>query len=245
VAASLFACIADSAQIPEGRRSGSADMSPVLQAMQRDDAANPAMLWFEEGRQRFAADCSGCHREADAMTDPMRGVAARYPAFDAALGRPLTLGQRIARCQNEHVKGPPLAPEGRGRLALEIFVARASIGLPIAPPSDARLAPWRERGRALFERRFGQLDFSCAMCHERIAGKRLAGSVIPQGHPTGYPIYRLEWQGPGSLQRRLRGCMSGVRAEPFAYDSEEFLALEAYLMQRAAGLPLETPAVRP
>jgi sulfur-oxidizing protein SoxA len=69
--------------------------------------------------------------------------------------------------------------------------------------------------------------------------------VIPQGHPTGYPIYRLEWQGMGSLQRRLRGCLTGVRAEPFAADSDEFTALELFLMQRAAGLPVETPAVRP
>jgi sulfur-oxidizing protein SoxA len=36
-----------------------------------------------------------------------------------------------------------------------------------------------------------------------------------------------------------------VRAEPFAADSDEFTALELFLMQRAAGLPVETPAVRP
>ena len=49
----------------------------------------------------------------------------------------------------------------------------------------------------------------------------------------------------GSLQRRLRNCMTGVRAEPYAYGAEELIELEAYLMQRAAGMPLETPAVRP
>jgi sulfur-oxidizing protein SoxA len=49
----------------------------------------------------------------------------------------------------------------------------------------------------------------------------------------------------GSLQRRLRNCMSGVRAAPFAFGSEELLGLELYLAQRAAGMPLETPAVRP
>ena len=65
------------------------------------------------------------------------------------------------------------------------------------------------------------------------------------GHPTGYPLYRLEWQSVGSLQRRLRGCMSGIRAEPYAYGAPEFAALELYLMDRARGLKLETPAVRP
>jgi sulfur-oxidizing protein SoxA len=39
--------------------------------------------------------------------------------------------------------------------------------------------------------------------------------------------------------------MVGVRAEPYADDGDEATALELFLMQRAAGLPLETPAVRP
>ena len=77
------------------------------------------------------------------------------------------------------------------------------------------------------------------------AGRRLAGSTIPQAHPTGYPIYRLEWQSVGSLQRRLRQCQSGVRAEPYSYASDELTALELYLNQRAAGMIIETPAVRP
>ena len=82
-------------------------------------------------------------------------------------------------------------------------------------------------------------------CHDQRAGQRLGGAVIPQGHATGYPSYRLEWQGLGSLQRRLRGCVVGVRAEPWAADAPEWLALEAWLAQRAAGMAVETPAVRP
>ena len=110
---------------------------------------------------------------------------------------------------------------------------------------DARLQPYRERGAKLFNTRVGQLALACAQCLEANPGQRLGGSTIPQAHPTGYPIYRLEWQGPGSLQRRLRGCMTGVRAEPFAYGAPELVELELYLMQRAAGLAMETPAVRP
>jgi sulfur-oxidizing protein SoxA len=58
-------------------------------------------------------------------------------------------------------------------------------------------------------------------------------------------MYRLEWQGMGSLQRRLRNCMSGVRAQLFAYGSPELVELEAYLASMARGMPLESPAVRP
>jgi sulfur-oxidizing protein SoxA len=124
-------------------------------------------------------------------------------------------------------------------------VALQSRGMAIAPPDDRRLEAFRERGRQWFEKRIGQLNFSCAQCHTDNAGQRLGGSVIPEAHPTGYPIYRLEWQGMGSLQRRLRTCMSGVRAEPFPMGSIEMTELELYLAQRAAGMRIETPAVRP
>ena len=84
--------------------------------------------------------------------------------------------------------------------------------------------------------RIGQLNLSCAQCHDSLPGKRLAGSLIPEAHPTGYPVYRLEWQAMGSLQRRMRGCMSGVRAEPFAYGAQELVELELYLKTRAKGM---------
>lgn len=49
----------------------------------------------------------------------------------------------------------------------------------------------------------------------------------------------------GSLQRRLRNCMSGVRAEPFAFEALELVELELYLNARANGMTMETPGVRP
>ena len=39
--------------------------------------------------------------------------------------------------------------------------------------------------------------------------------------------------------------MSGVRAEPFAADADESLALEVWLRRRAAGMKIEGVAVRP
>jgi sulfur-oxidizing protein SoxA len=86
---------------------------------------------------------------------------------------------------------------------------------------------------------------SCAQCHDDRAGLKLGGSVIPQAHPTGYPIYRIEWQGMGSLQRRLRNCLSGVRAQTYAYGSSELMQIELYLMHRANGMIIESPGIRP
>jgi L-cysteine S-thiosulfotransferase len=130
-------------------------------------------------------------------------------------------------------------------LALSAYVARQSRGLPIAPQEDERLAPFAAAGRDFFNKRQGQLNLSCALCHDDNWGKRLAGNVVPQGHPTGYPLYRLEWQSLGSLQRRLRNCISGMRAEVPDYGAPEYVNLELFLMQRARGMAMESPAVRP
>ena len=107
------------------------------------------------------------------------------------------------------------------------------------------MTPWLARGEQLWQQRLGQLNLACANCHDQHAGQRLGGAAIPQAHPTGYPSYRLEWQTLGSLPRRLRSCLVGVRAEAFAPDADEWLALELFLARRAAGMALEGPSVRP
>jgi sulfur-oxidizing protein SoxA len=237
-------------EIPPGeRRSGYEFMSRETRAMQDDELANPGTLWVLDGealwnRTSGAAGraCADCH--GDARTS-MKGVAARYPAFDAARGRPVNLEQRINACHTERQGAPALAYEGRELLALTAYVGRQSRGLPIQPVIDARTEPFLAAGRAAFFRRQGQLNLACTQCHDDLWGKQLVGNTIPQAHPTGYPIYRLEWQGLGSLQRRLRNCFTGVRAESYPFGARELVELELYLMWRARGMKLETPAVRP
>ena len=102
-----------------------------------------------------------------------------------------------------------------------------------------------ERGRTLYFERHGQMNLACTHCHDQHWGKRLYNETISQGQPTAFPAYRLEWQGMGSLGRRIRNCMTGVRAEPLAHGSLEMTQLELYLATRAMGMPMETPAVRP
>lgn len=233
----------------EEPRSGFEFMSPETQAMQRDDLANPGMFAVAEGATLWStpagdADlaCADCHgSDADAMV----GAAARYPAFDDTSGEAVDLEGRINLCRARHQAAEPFVRESGPLVAITAFVANKSRGLPVAPDPDPRMDALRAEGRVLWERRIGQLNLSCANCHDDHWGGHLAGSVIPQGHPTGYPIYRLEWQDMGSLQRRLRGCFIGVRSDPPAAGSREAVALEAYLMERAAGLEIETPAVRP
>jgi L-cysteine S-thiosulfotransferase len=234
---------------PVDRKSGFEQMAPETQGMQRDDASNPAMLAVREGEALWSEApasgkpaCAGCHQDAP---NSMKGVAARYPAVDSAAGRPIDLAGRIQQCRTERQGAVGWTRESRPLLAVTAYVGLQSRGLAMQPSGDVRLAPFRDEGKALFSQRLGQLNLSCAMCHDDNWGRKLAGSAIPQGHPNGYPLFRLEWQGVGSLQRRIRNCLTGVRAEPFAYGDPALINLELYLKERAAGLTIETPAVRP
>jgi L-cysteine S-thiosulfotransferase len=238
------------ADIPAAeRRSGYEFMAPDTRAMQDDDDANPGMLAVLDGEALWnrgegpaGKACAGCHGDA---RQSMRGVAARYPAVDLALRRPLDLEERINLCRTDRQHAAPLLFDSKDLLALTAYVAHQSKGQPIAIADDPQTRRFADLGKEIFERRQGQLNLSCAQCHDDNWGQKLGGAAIPQAHPTGYPLYRLEWQELGSLRRRLRSCLSGMRAEPYPDDTPEIVDLELYLAWRARGLAIETPAVRP
>jgi L-cysteine S-thiosulfotransferase len=231
------------------RRSGSEFMSPQTQAMQNDDTQNPGMLWVKQGDALWnkpegsqSKSCASCHNEAQKS---MAGVATKYPIFDTKTSAPINLSKKILQCRADQQQASTVAFESQTLLALEAYVAHQSRGLPIQPSTDPKLKPSIENGKKLYIQPLGQLNLSCAQCHDQLAGQRLGSAPIPEAHPNGYPIYRLEWQGLGSLQRRLRNCMSGVRAEGFAYGSSALIDIELYLVNRAKGMLIEVPGVRP
>jgi sulfur-oxidizing protein SoxA len=232
----LFSALAVAGEIPLAeRRSGYEFMSRETRAMQDDEATGPAVFWLLDGAALWdKLGCAGCHGDAKAS---MRGVAARHPA--------LVNGKLVSLEQQVRHRAPGLAYESRELLSLAAYVARQSRGMPIDVKVDEKTRPLLEAGKAFFHRRQGQLNLACTQCHDDNWGKRLAGSTIPQAHPTGYPIYRLEWQTVGSLARRFRNCLTGMRAELYPPGSQELVELEYYLMWRARGMKLEAPAVRP
>lgn len=231
-----------------GVRPGSHYLSETLKTLQADDVANPGMLWVSDGQHLWARpdgpeqkSCASCHQAAE---DTMRGVAARYPVVSEETGELFNLEKRINNCRVKHQKAEAFAYESDELLALTAYVAHQSRGQPVNVRIDGKAAKFYEAGRRRFYQRLGQLNLSCAQCHEDNAGRRLRGDTISYGLGNGYPAYRLEWQSLGSLHRRLRACSYGVRAVEFKYGSPEYLSLELYLAKRAEGLSIETPAVR-
>src|ERR1700723_2570397 len=147
-------------EIPQAeRRSGYSFMTPDTKAIQDDDTANPGMLWVLDGealwkRKTGASDkaCADCHDDGS-----MKGVAARYPALDKELARPVNLEQRINLCRARHQEAEPLAYEKHDLLALTTYVAEQSRGMAITPDTSPELEPFVAKGRDFFMHRQGQL----------------------------------------------------------------------------------------
>lgn len=244
----VFAAHAAEPQRPHPLKSGIEFASADVRAQQADDFANPGMLWVARGEKLWSEpagaggrSCAACHHAAP---DPMKGVAARYPRLDDASGRLVNLEGRINLCRQRHQQAPAFAPESDELLALTAYIAHASRGMPVNPPAALEGSAHFERGRALYRTRIGQMNLACTHCHDRNWGRKLAAETISQGHGNAYPAYRLEWQSLGSLQRRIRACYFGVRAEMPPFGAQELVELELYLAWRGRGLPVEAPGVR-
>ncbi|MGA0882260.1 MAG: sulfur oxidation c-type cytochrome SoxA [Burkholderiaceae bacterium] len=227
---------------PNTPRSSFLDMSPENQALQRHPEQSPALLERMNGERTWAAQCLACHGELSSMGPIVR----RFPRLHK--GHVQRLSDQINDCRVTRLRKSAIGVHDPEMLSLSLVLQQSANGLawtPVSPADGPAASAHLAQGQRLFEARLGQLNLSCAQCHNDLAGQRLGGAVIPQGHPNGYPIYRLEWQAVGSLERRIRNCNIGVRAEPLDPASQEMRALVAYLAHRARGMPLEGMAVRP
>ncbi len=218
-----------------------------VKGLQDDAATNPAQLWLSQGRALWAAPagqsqqaCSHCH--GDVAT--LKGAALRYPRLQTGSSRLINLEDQIRDCRSAHQGAPAPALESDELLALTLLVTQASAGLTLHSFITPALRPHWQAGAELFTRRQGQLNLACTHCHDQHHGQRLFTDALSQGHPNGYPLYRLEWQKPGSLERRLRSCLASVRTEVPEWGDTGMRQLSLYLHWRAQGLPVEVPAVR-
>jgi L-cysteine S-thiosulfotransferase len=222
-------------------------MAPHLQKQQADDDQNPAMLWVDSGRTLFERVCKSCHVEA-------RGLATKLPRVSidptTKSERVVTLESQINACQSTRVKdrrgstSRAHALESEALLSLAAYVAFSSRGMQLEVAKDVTATASWQRARTMYFTVQGKLDFSCAACHDKLAGKRVRTQAISQGHGVGFPAYRIEWQTVGSLNRRLRACFYGMEAHVPPANDPVLAELELYLAWRAQGLPIEAPALR-
>ena len=232
-------------------RSGLSFSSADLRATQSDDSLNPGFLWIDQGQALWQQgsrsntldhpSCAACHQDSQ---QSMRGVSMKYPRWDKSTSQLINLEGQINACRTQRQHLPALAYESDELLGLTALVSLASRGLVLSRTLDDDLKPALSRGQSRYETRMGQNNLACMHCHTQNAGQHLGGETISQGQPHAYPAYRLEWQRLGSLQKRLRACLSGVKAEIWPFGSQELTELELYLSFRGEGLAIESPGVR-
>lgn len=227
--------------------SGNQFLTPQLQAMQQDMDVNPIMLWIEKGQSLWRKQCQSCHLEPDSL----RTSAAQYPRLVARQNtHPLiNLEDQINTCR-ERTGQRPKSVEDDDTLSLSALLHSVAKGQPIhaPPPADAAgLQRWNHelaQGAQLYSQRMGRLNLACVHCHDGKVGTNLRAEVVSPAHPSGFPIYRLNWQNMGSIDRRLRACYSGVQAVLPASGSTPLRQLELYLKVRADGMLLDGPSIR-
>lgn len=220
--------------------------SDETQQLQTDDFENPAFAAVEDAIANFekvegeaGKSCASCHSISD-----FKGLRAELPRWNAELGKPETLEMIINRSRTEHMKADPWKWEAKEMLGMTAYVGLQSRGMPMKADTEGPMAEWASKGKDLYYTRVGQLDLSCANCHEDNYGNMIRADHLSQGQVNGFPVYRLKWGGLGSMHRRFKGCMDNVRATPYKRGSDEFIALELYIASRGEGLSVETPAVR-
>ncbi|WP_171236577.1 sulfur oxidation c-type cytochrome SoxA [Ruegeria sp. HKCCA6837] len=217
------------------------------QALQIDDFDNPAMIFVDQAADLFETidgaageSCASCHDGVESF----KGLQASMPKVDAETGKLVVMEDLINKCRTDRMEADAWKWSGGDMQGMVALIGLQSRGMPMNVAIDGDAAPYWEQGKEMYYTRYGQLELSCANCHEDNWGNMIRADHLSQGMINGFPTYRLKQAKLISRHNRFRGCIRDTRAETFAEGSDEFRALELYVASRGNGLSVETPAVR-
>lgn len=221
--------------------------SPETQMMQADDFDNPAMLDVDTARETFETamgtegqSCASCHDTPESLST----VRATYPQWDEEHGEVQTVEMQITECMTERMGAEAYGYDSAEMRRMSALISAVGRGEVVNVAIDGPAQSTWEQGQEIYYTRYGQLELSCANCHEQNYGNLIRADHLSQGQVNGFPTYRLRNSGLVSIHIRFRGCIRDTRGETFAVGSPEFVALELYVASRGNGLTVEGPAVR-
>lgn len=208
----------------------------------------PYTFALSEGKQLFHKKFANGKSYADCFKNGGIGIRQNYPYFDKKAGKVITLELAINNCRVANGEKP--YPYKKGKIAaIAAYMAHTSRGkkFDIKVPDDPKARAAFRAGQKFFYARRGQLNFSCASCHELHAGDHLRSQVLAPalGILASFPIYRSKWGALGTIDRRFIGCNKKVRSKPFKAQSETYRDLEYFLTYMSNGLPVAGPGARP
>jgi len=221
--------------------------SNETQLMQMDDFDNPSFIFVEQAEEQFAKvdgtegkACATCHEDVASF----KGLRTVLPRHNASTGKLDTMATLINDCRTDRMGAEPWKFSKGKMTSMKALISLQSRGMPMNVAVDGGAAEAFEKGKELYYTRVGQLDMSCANCHEDNYGNMIRADHLSQGQTNGFPTYRLKNAKLNSIQGRFKGCMKNIRATPYKEGSDEFTALELYVASRGNGLQVESPSVR-
>jgi sulfur-oxidizing protein SoxA len=216
-------------------------------SMQKDDFDNPGMVFVDLGMDKWnepiganGESCAGCHNGPESMS----GLRAVTPRVDEKTGKLMIVEDYINGCVTERMGQEAWGVTSNDMKNMLAVISLQSRGEPVNVAIDGAAAPFYEQGKEIYYTRYGQLEMSCANCHEDNYGNFIRADHLSQGQVNGFPVYRLKDAGILSAQQRFVGCVRDTRAETFKAGSDEFKALELYVASRGNGLSVEGVSVR-
>lgn len=236
-------------------------------AMISDPMSNPGFLNVDRGEElwkRARGTKNVSLETCDLGEGPgkLEGAYAKLPRHFKDTDRVMDLEQRLAWCM-ENVQGLDTADvkkrkfSGPGRTSdmedLVAFIANKSSGSKIATPvSHPKEQEMYAVGEAMFYRRGGTWDFSCATCHQadgqriRLQGLPVLGKPGKQVQETmgSWPTYRVSQSALRTMQHRLWDCYRQMRWPEPDYLSDGLTALTVFLNKNAEGAELTVPSIK-
>lgn len=206
----------------------------------------PFEVDIDRGREMWETPLRDGRTYADCLPNRGRMIAGRYPKFDAATDRVVTFEMEINRCRTESGEAPYPYDDMGTMGTLTAYARTLSDGMRMDIRVDGPAARRHyEAGKALFHRRIGQMNFSCANCHVDNAGRIMRMEIISPaiGQATHFPVFR-GGDALYTLHARYTRCMRQVRAEPFPMGGEAFNDLEYFHSYLSNGLPLKASVYR-
>lgn len=201
---------------------------------------------IDRGRALWETPFRNGRTYADCLPDGGRMLAGTYPRFDATEGRVVTFEMVLNRCRRDNGETEYRHDDRTTMGVLTAYARTLSDGMRIDIRVDSPEAVAHyEAGKALFHRRIGQMNFSCANCHVQNAGRVMRMETISPalGQAAHFPVFR-GGDALYTLHARYTRCMEQVRAEPFAMGSEAFNDLEYFHSYMSNGLPLKASVYR-
>ncbi len=236
-------------------------------AMISDPMSNPGYLNVDRGEQLWALARGAKNISLESCdlgmgAGKLEGAYARLPRFFADTGKVMDLEQRLLWCMasiqeldTKDVIARRFSGPGRTSDMEDLvgFIANKSNGMAYEPqlqhPKEQEMLAV---GAAMFERRSGPWDFSCATCHAA-EGKRIRLQGLPDFSKPGkaaqetmgsWPTYRVSQSQMRTMQHRLWDCYRQMRMPAPDYASDGLTALTVYMVRQAAGGDIQVPSIK-